>query len=89
MHCIMEKKHFLDNLLFDFFSVSINESNEMWIGAWWIGALISGIFALLASIPVLMLPRVIPGTEKHRIDREKEIHNSAREDGENEDFGKK
>ena len=61
----------------------------MWIGAWWIGALLAGIIAILAAVPALMLPRVIPGTEKHRIGREKEIHSSAREDGEGENFGEK
>ena len=61
----------------------------MWIGAWWIGALISGFVGVLASLPVLMLPKVIPGTEKHREGREKEMHNAAREDGEDENFGKR
>ena len=69
--------------------MSFGESSEMWIGAWWIGPLIAGLFGVLVSIPILMLPRVIPGTEKHRIGRETEMHQSAVEDETDENFGEK
>ncbi|CAK8680098.1 unnamed protein product [Clavelina lepadiformis] len=69
-------------------TVTINQSSENWVGAWWMGSFIIGFVGIFVSIPVLMLPRVIPGTEKHRMEREKEIHHSAQDTAQKEVFGK-
>lgn len=70
-----------------FIRVSITESDNQWIGAWWLGSLIFGIIGIILSLPTFLLPRVIPGTEKNRVGRGKEVH--ATDNGnENVDFGK-
>ena len=38
----------------------MDRSDPEWVGAWWIGYLISGIFALAASLPMLCFPKVPP-----------------------------
>uniref|UniRef100_H2Y4M8 Solute carrier organic anion transporter family member n=1 Tax=Ciona savignyi TaxID=51511 RepID=H2Y4M8_CIOSA len=40
--------------------VAILDSNEAWVGAWWMGALIVGCIGVLSSLPILMLPRTLP-----------------------------
>ena len=59
------------------------------MGAWWIGFLIAGGIGILISIGILMYPKVIPGTEKHRMEREKEIHVTAVETDKDPVFGRR
>jgi len=66
--------------------VDITESNENWVGAWWLGALLAGCLTLVAAVPVLMFPKRIPGWEKKQKARSKEAHAKAEHD---EDFGKR
>uniref|UniRef100_H2Y4M9 Solute carrier organic anion transporter family member n=1 Tax=Ciona savignyi TaxID=51511 RepID=H2Y4M9_CIOSA len=53
--------------------VAILDSNEAWVGAWWMGALIVGCIGVLSSLPILMLPRTLPGTHHHRQNRGQDI----------------
>nr|XP_009860360.2 solute carrier organic anion transporter family member 4A1-like isoform X1 [Ciona intestinalis]XP_026692687.1 solute carrier organic anion transporter family member 4A1-like isoform X2 [Ciona intestinalis] len=72
-------------------TVSITDSSEAWIGAWWMGPLIVGCLGLVVAVPILMLPKTLPGTEKHRVNRGHEMHNErmALEYAQDKDFGKK
>jgi len=40
--------------------LGITPSSQRWVGAWWIGFIISGSLAVLVSIPIFMTPAVIP-----------------------------
>uniref|UniRef100_H2Y4N0 Solute carrier organic anion transporter family member n=1 Tax=Ciona savignyi TaxID=51511 RepID=H2Y4N0_CIOSA len=54
--------------------VAILDSNEAWVGAWWMGALIVGCIGVLSSLPILMLPRTLPGTHHHRQNRGQDMN---------------
>nr|XP_039250297.1 solute carrier organic anion transporter family member 4A1-like [Styela clava] len=56
--------------------IPIDSSSYLWVGAWWIGFLICGIFLVLNSVPLLMLPKHLPGTEKFRENRNLETQKS-------------
>jgi len=52
----------------------LKTDDSQFIGAWWIGFGILGITSFFTSFFVLLLPKQLPGTEKFRENREKEIH---------------
>ncbi|CAG2217411.1 SLCO4A [Mytilus edulis] len=69
------------NLYVDFDSVnttslSINSLSPRWVGAWWVGFLLSGILALMISIPICGFPTSLPGSEKYKAEKEKEVYSS-------------
>ncbi|CAB1333781.1 unnamed protein product [Coregonus sp. 'balchen'] len=41
-------------------SISINHKDSRWVGAWWLGFLVSGFLMLLAGIPFWFLPNTLP-----------------------------
>lgn len=45
-----------------------------WVGAWWIGFLISGALAFLVALPINGFPKSLPGSEKYKLEREKEVY---------------
>uniref|UniRef100_H2Y4M6 Solute carrier organic anion transporter family member n=1 Tax=Ciona savignyi TaxID=51511 RepID=H2Y4M6_CIOSA len=71
--------------------VAILDSNEAWVGAWWMGALIVGCIGVLSSLPILMLPRTLPGTHHHRQNRGQDMYDDAlgRKVAGDKDFGKR
>lgn len=71
-------------------TVNISNDDVLWIGNWWMGFLIGGIAFFVLSIPLLLYPRQLPGTDKHRIGRGNEMQqiSDAQEISENDDFGK-
>ncbi|GFS11998.1 solute carrier organic anion transporter family member [Elysia marginata] len=42
-------------------SMGLDTNNPKWVGRWWLGFLISGVFAALLSLPLLAFPRSLPG----------------------------
>ncbi|CAB1347362.1 unnamed protein product [Coregonus sp. 'balchen'] len=44
----------------DLESISINHKDSRWVGAWWLGFLVSGFLMLLAGIPFWFLPNTLP-----------------------------
>lgn len=40
-------------------SISINHKDSRWVGAWWLGFLVSGFLMLLAGIPFWFLPNTL------------------------------
>lgn len=69
----------------------MNDDSFAWVGAWWLGFIIAGIVTMFVSLPVLLYPQQLPGTDKVRVDREKEMHQSkaaAKVQGD-ENFGKR
>ena len=53
---------YIDANRIGFDQIAINPSDDRWLGAWWIGFLISGIAAIIAAIPMSMVPKVISHT---------------------------
>ncbi|XP_075398784.1 solute carrier organic anion transporter family member 4C1-like [Tenrec ecaudatus] len=71
-------------------SVSITEADPRWLGAWWIGFLMSWIFAWSLIIPFSCFPKHLPGTEKIQAGKISQAHqNSSNSTQEaNVNFGK-
>ncbi|XP_055870857.1 solute carrier organic anion transporter family member 4A1-like isoform X4 [Biomphalaria glabrata] len=53
-------------------TLGLDTSNPKWVGAWWIGFLISGVFGVLLSLPLLAYPSSLPGSKKYALERGKE-----------------
>lgn len=51
-------------------SVSITSKDARWVGAWWLGFLVSSAFLLLSSVPFWFLPRSLPMHEGEQNKRE-------------------
>ncbi|XP_056311155.1 solute carrier organic anion transporter family member 1C1-like [Danio aesculapii] len=41
-------------------SVTITPQDSRWVGAWWLGYVVSGLLTLLAAFPFWFLPKVLP-----------------------------
>lgn len=57
--------------------IGITENSPAWIGNWWISFVIIGFIFIILSIPIFLYPRRMPGTEKHRMNRENEVQHSS------------
>ncbi|XP_029635260.1 solute carrier organic anion transporter family member 4A1-like [Octopus sinensis] len=55
-------------------SISMKSGNAKFVGAWWIGFLLSGLYAILISLPICGFPRELPGATKYRTEREAEVY---------------
>ena len=42
-------------------SLGLTEDSPLWVGAWWIGFIVSGAMALLITVPLLGFPKYLPG----------------------------
>ncbi len=41
-------------------SVTITPQDSRWVGAWWLGYMVSGLLTLIAALPLWFLPRALP-----------------------------
>lgn len=49
-------------------AVTITPGNARWVGAWWLGYLISGTITLMSAVPLWFLPKSLPvPVHKHDI----------------------
>ena len=46
---------------YQYFRIDIDEESEAWVGAWWLGPVLSAILAVLVAIPILGFPERLPG----------------------------
>ncbi|CAL8318736.1 unnamed protein product [Lota lota] len=44
----------------DLDSVTINDQDSRWVGAWWLGFLVTGTIILLSAVPFFFLPKSMP-----------------------------
>ncbi|KAJ8044886.1 Solute carrier organic anion transporter family member 2A1 [Holothuria leucospilota] len=44
------------------------------LGAWWLGLIVCGVFIILSGLPLFFFPRRLPGNEKYHNDRNTSIH---------------
>ncbi|CAG5119222.1 unnamed protein product, partial [Candidula unifasciata] len=61
-------------------SLGLDPSNPKWIGAWWIGFLISGMMGVLLALPMLAYPAALPGSKKYALERGQETQASSQVD---------
>lgn len=45
-------------------SITINHKDSRWVGAWWLGFIITGTVVLLSGIPFWFLPKSLPKPKK-------------------------
>ncbi|XP_045928052.1 solute carrier organic anion transporter family member 1C1-like [Micropterus dolomieu] len=53
-------KIYVDVGFVDLDSISINYKDSRWVGAWWLGFIVTGAVILLSSIPFWFLPKSLP-----------------------------
>lgn len=56
------------------YSVTLTPDSPRWVGAWWIGFLISATLAFLVALPIAGFPKSLPGSEQYKAEREKEVY---------------
>ncbi|XP_072175560.1 solute carrier organic anion transporter family member 4A1-like [Diadema setosum] len=61
----------------DVATLGIDSESPLWIGAWWIGFLITASIAFLVSFPLMAFPRELPGRKKHDAARVTEAQKGA------------
>ncbi|XP_022447851.1 solute carrier organic anion transporter family member 4C1 isoform X2 [Delphinapterus leucas] len=57
-------------------SIDITEDDPRWLGAWWIGFLMSWLFAWSLIIPFACFPKHLPGTAEIQDGKASQIHQS-------------
>uniref|UniRef100_A0A665X810 Solute carrier organic anion transporter family member n=1 Tax=Echeneis naucrates TaxID=173247 RepID=A0A665X810_ECHNA len=53
-------KIYVDIGFVDLDSITINHKDSRWVGAWWLGFIVTGTIILLSSIPFWFLPKSLP-----------------------------
>nr|XP_057934404.1 solute carrier organic anion transporter family member 1C1-like [Doryrhamphus excisus] len=59
-------KIYVDVGFVDLESVTINYKDSRWVGAWWLGFIVTGTIILLSSIPFWFLPKSLPKQGKEK-----------------------
>lgn len=61
-------KIYVDVGFVDLDSITINHKDSRWVGAWWLGFIVTGTLVLLSSTPFWFLPKSLPkqGEEKNQ-----------------------
>ncbi|KAL4217712.1 Solute carrier organic anion transporter [Mactra antiquata] len=58
-------------------SLTLTPDSPRWVGAWWIGFLISATLAFIVSFPLGGFPKLLPGSEQYKLEREKEVYSKS------------
>ncbi|XP_056311222.1 solute carrier organic anion transporter family member 1C1-like [Danio aesculapii] len=59
-------------------SVTITPQDSRWVGAWWLGYVVSGLFTLLAAFPFWFLPKVLPeNSQTSELDHPRQPHKTT------------
>ncbi|KAL4713814.1 hypothetical protein ACJJTC_015468 [Scirpophaga incertulas] len=70
-------KIYTDFATVDSDTLGITPASSLWIGAWWIGFLMSALLCLVVAIPLLAFPYELPGAEEIRASKVCEAHAST------------
>lgn len=62
------------DLSVDASALGLTPSSGVWVGAWWIGFVVSSVTAILAAIPISAFPKVLPGSLKLQAQKKSEMH---------------
>lgn len=65
----------------DLSSISLKPTSARYVGAWWIGFLISSVLALVIAYPLCGFPSSLPGSNKYRLEKEKQVYQQSGTDG--------
>eukprot|EP00057_Strongylocentrotus_purpuratus_P026268 XP_011680742.1 PREDICTED: solute carrier organic anion transporter family member 4A1 [Strongylocentrotus purpuratus] len=60
------------NFYSDLSSVTITPDNPLWVGAWWLGFLISASLVILSGFTIMAFPRALPGMKKNQRERRRQ-----------------
>ncbi|XP_022453162.1 solute carrier organic anion transporter family member 4A1 isoform X2 [Delphinapterus leucas] len=69
----------------------LTTESPLWVGAWWVGFLGTGVAAFLIAMPILGYPRQLPGSQRYVVMRASDTHqlkDSSHRVTSNPDFGK-
>lgn len=53
-------KIYVDIGFVDLETVTINDKDSRWVGAWWLGFIVTGTVVLMSSVPFFFLPKSLP-----------------------------
>ncbi|XP_028034167.1 solute carrier organic anion transporter family member 4A1-like isoform X1 [Bombyx mandarina] len=68
---------YTDFLSTDAGSLGITPQSSVWIGAWWIGFILSALLCLIVAVPLLAFPHELPGASEIRASKVSEAHEGA------------
>ncbi|XP_071479577.1 solute carrier organic anion transporter family member 4A1-like [Diadema antillarum] len=69
--------------------VELSSEDPGWVGAWWLGFIMSGFVILLVAIPLSLFPTELPTTAKIRSEKDTQAHvNAGLEETTRPGFGK-
>ncbi|XP_053609403.1 solute carrier organic anion transporter family member 4A1-like isoform X2 [Plodia interpunctella] len=58
-------------------SIGITSLSSVWIGAWWVGFILSAALCLIVAVPLLAFPYELPGADEIRASKVSEAHEGA------------
>ncbi|XP_007944991.2 solute carrier organic anion transporter family member 1B3-like [Orycteropus afer afer] len=59
-------KLYVDVGYIDLSSIQITPKDSRWVGAWWLGFLVAGLFSIMSSIPFFFLPKSLNKPQEER-----------------------
>lgn len=65
---------YTDFLIVDPTDIGLTLLSNVWVGAWWIGFIVSALLCFLLAIPLLAFPVEMPGAAELRAERVSEAH---------------
>lgn len=68
---------YTDFLTVDSDALGVTPVSSVWIGAWWIGFILSAILCLIVAIPLMAFPHELPGAAEIRASKVSEAHEGA------------
>ncbi|XP_075991572.1 organic anion transporting polypeptide 26F isoform X2 [Anticarsia gemmatalis] len=68
---------YTDFLSVDAETLGITPGSSVWIGAWWIGSILSVVLCLIVALPLMAFPYELPGAKEIREAKVSEAHESA------------
>ncbi|CAH2989596.1 unnamed protein product [Chilo suppressalis] len=70
-------KIYTDFVTVDSNALGITPESSVWIGAWWVGFILSALLCLIVAVPLLAFPYELPGAEEIRATKVSEAHEGA------------
>ncbi|XP_064480881.1 solute carrier organic anion transporter family member 4A1-like [Ornithodoros turicata] len=54
--------------------LGLTTSSGVWVGAWWLGFVVSAFLAFLAALPISAFPKILPGSLRIQAQKKSEMH---------------
>ncbi|CAH2049869.1 unnamed protein product, partial [Iphiclides podalirius] len=68
---------YTDFLTVDSDTIGITAQSSVWIGAWWVGFILSAILCVVVAVPLLAFPYELPGAAEIKASKVSEAHEGA------------